>query len=64
MSPATAGRKRTGRARNALLGAVGVLVAFAACEALGRSGMVRSTFLPPPPRCWYGPSNSAATPPS
>ncbi|WP_432044986.1 ABC transporter permease [Streptomyces asiaticus] len=47
MSPATAGRKRTGRARNALLGVVGVLVAFAACEALGRSGMVRRTYLPP-----------------
>jgi NitT/TauT family transport system permease protein len=35
------------RARDGLLGTVGVLAAFAACEALSRSGLVRREFLPP-----------------
>ncbi|MFJ2172363.1 ABC transporter permease [Streptomyces sp. NPDC087851] len=33
--------------RERLLGAVGVLAALAVCEALGRSGPVRSAYLPP-----------------
>ncbi|MGW8375770.1 ABC transporter permease [Streptomyces sp. ODS28] len=40
-------RKPPGRRERLLLGAGGVLVAFGACEALGRSGIVRREYLPP-----------------
>ncbi|MFR0356374.1 ABC transporter permease [Streptomyces sediminimaris] len=39
--------KRSGRHRERWLGLLGVLLAFGACEAVGRAGIVRRSYLPP-----------------
>ncbi|MBC2869716.1 ABC transporter permease [Streptomyces mexicanus] len=41
------GVRRTGRGQRLGLGTLGVLLAFGACEALGRSGIVGRAYLPP-----------------